>query len=255
MAQEDAATTIESALDNLSAIQNGQDPREDQGVSSPTDITSSPTDPTSSTRTLTGVTDDPLTRVRNELDRLFAGHRMPDGLDRDDLHCYVADWKRRRGLASYNRRVEPDVYGNHVRSKYIEDVDGEYAIGIAKRLLDNGGDWQRTVAHELAHVTMHATYGSSQEHNDHWRQEARRLGVENPSSTTDTDEACRVDRPYKYGCPSGCWTSGKLRRSKKIQHPGRRCCSECGDRCVSWEAGDERPSEPGRCAVDCSDLQ
>jgi predicted SprT family Zn-dependent metalloprotease len=228
MANETNST--EQALSNLQAIKSGDDPR---------DTASHPTK---------------LSKVEAEVDRLFEQHEMPDELERSDVHCYIAEWKHKIGNAKYHRYIEPGHYGKKVTG--AEHSTGDFALGIAERAFDSNDAWLDTVRHELAHITAFVDsrwggYGNSPGHGTGWKIEAERLGA-NPERTGRIAPENRVDYSYFVGCPRGCMKSGKHKRSKRIKQPGRYRCPKCDSYCVSWEAGDERPTNEGTCAVDLS---
>jgi predicted SprT family Zn-dependent metalloprotease len=214
-------SVTEQALDNLDQIKNGTDPRSEQ------------------TRVET---------VQAEVDRLFDAHDMPDGLTRQQVHCYVADWQRKIGNCKYNRRVESREYGQRVTG--LERKQDHYAIGVATRAFDADDTWIDTVRHELAHATAYVKNGyRSAKHGTLWQSEARRLGAD-PTRTDRVAPENRVEDDYFIGCPDGCFRNGKQVRSKRIKHPNRYRCPKCECKCVSWERGDTRPNEGGTCAVE-----
>lgn len=237
---EQTTGSIDQALQNLTAINQGK------SVTTPAQQTSN------------------VDKVRAEVRRLLDQHatdleiasQMMDVVG-DRIHVFVADWKRKVGHARYNVRVERDTFGAKVPWSDMPNVTGEYGLGIAERAFDDDArdehgrpKWKDTVAHELAHIEAYERYGASQGHNDRWTEIAEMLGAD-PTRTSDMPHQ---EKPYQFGCPAGCWSSGKWRRSQNVQRPHRKRCARCGETCVSWETGDERPTEPGTCAVDCSDL-
>lgn len=220
---------IAQACSNLQQIKNGQDPRSD---------------------TMNAY----LRDAQREMDRLFEQHEMPRKLTRSDVSVYVTRWQGKIGNCKYNQYIEPDAYGKRVSSTVKESRNGHYAIGIAKRAFESGDKWADTVAHELAHVTAYIKNNYiSPGHGSLWQSEARRLGAD-ASRTGSVDPDAGEPDPYYLACPECESSCGKQRRSKRIQQPYRYSCSVCGTKCVSYERGDEMPSDPGTCAVDCSDL-
>jgi len=220
---------IAQACNNLQQIKNGGDPR----ASTP---------------------DSDLDRAVAEMDRLFEEHEIPDCIRREYVHVYVADWQSKIGNCKYNKRIESDEYGKRVPGSALQYETNHYAIGVAKRAFDSKDTWKDTVAHELAHATAYVKNDNeSPGHGTLWQCEADRLGAD-PTRTDRVSVENQITSPYYIGCPSCGKSWGRKRRSKTIKRPGRYSCSSCGTSCVSYEQGDEMPSEPGTCAVDCSDL-
>lgn len=201
------------ALENLSAIKNGDDPRQSTGEDA-------------QSRTC-------VDKVQDELDRLFEEHEMPDELDRSDVNGYVANWTGKIGNCKYNTRIESKEHGKRISGR--ESVTGEYAVGIAKRAFDSKDTWLDTVAHELAHVTAYVKNGhSSPGHGILWQQEAERLGAD-PSRTDRISEENRVEPNYIVECP-GCGNKWeRQRKSKTVKHPGRYRCGDCDTNLESRE--------------------
>jgi SprT-like family. len=170
------------------------------------------------------------------------------------VHVYVANWKRKLGNCKYGRRIEPDEYGQRLPNNALTHAHGHYAIGVAQRTFEDGDTWDDTLRHELAHATAYVKNGMmSCGHGGLWQQEAKRLGTD-PTRTGHVQEKNVPD--YYLGCTRCGMTWDRHSRSKTIQYPDRYRCGKCGDsRLVSWEQGDEMPTEPGTCAVDCEDLQ
>lgn len=182
---------------------------------------------------------DDIDRVRAEVDALYdeAPSWVAETLPRENLHCHMAPrFKRLHGQCQYNKKTpNADV-----------SFDGHHVIRIAPGIMNEEHDWQDTVRHEVAHALAYAKWGESQKHNSNWKQVCREIGAE-PTRCADSSH---TERPYRFACVNGCWETGKLKRSKKIKRPWSRFCNECGEACVSWDAGDEKPQEPGTCAVE-----
>lgn len=202
----------EQALNNLQQIKEGSDPRDE---------------PTKSR----------VERVQDEVSRLMDEYEMPRGLERYQIHCYVAEWQRRIGQANYNQYVEPREYGQRVTGR--SHSDEHYGIGIATRAFDSDDTWLDTVAHELAHITAYVRPEgggryTSDGHGDLWQAEAERLGAD-PTRTDRVAPENRVDHNYVVSCTqcSARWT--RLRRSKLVKHPNRYSCGNCGGDLKSWE--------------------
>jgi len=244
--QTDAA--VEQALDNLEQIKAGADPRSQSRFGSQDTAMGSDPDSDSNGQ---------LDAVKSLVDELFESDAydeiIPDSLKRSDISVYVADWQRKIGNCKYGTRIEPDEYGQRVPHSARTRSNGSYAIGVAQRAFDESETWRDTVRHECAHVTAYVEHGGSQGHNHIWKHHAEALGAD-PTRTDRVDPENRVDTPYFIGCPDCETQFGKLRRSQRIQHPGRYVCGRCGTNCVSWARGDPQPDDPGTCAVDCSDL-
>lgn len=218
-------SAVSSGIENLQQIKNGDDPRVGQ------------------TR---------VEKVQSEVDRLFEVHEMPDRLERDDVSCYVADWKRKIGNAKYDQHVPEREHGQRISGR--QNQSGHFALGIAKRAFDSDDTWIDTVAHELAHIVAYVKdeyggYGNSPGHGTGWKIEAARLGAD-PTRTDRVSPENQVEANYFIGCPNGCFRNGKQVRSKRVKHPDRYWCPQCESMCVSWEQDDERPSDGGTCAVE-----
>jgi predicted SprT family Zn-dependent metalloprotease len=187
-------------------------------------------------------TPDALMVAEREVERLYHNHSMP--IPQHDVHVGVARWERKNGLCCYHTALEEQRFGKRVTGKV--ECDGEHSIIINPRVLEDSGReaFNDTVRHEMAHVCSWEADGYSG-HGGPWTKWAKRLGAD-PSSCHS-----KKNRDYDYylACPSGCFKSGYHRRSKRIKNPQTRVCSHCGDNCVSYEAGDTRPTTPGHCAV------
>lgn len=219
--------TVTRALENLSAIKSGDDPR-------------THVDADTNEQTM-------VEKVQSEVDRVFEEHDMK-GMSRHDIHCYVADWQGKLGNCKYNTVIESDRYGKRLPSSAIEyGRSGQHSVGVAIRRMESDAEkWKDTVRHEVAHALTRHMHGADQGHNENWKAIAERIGAD-PTRTSSHDN---TDYNYFVGCSSGCTKIGRQRRSKMVKHPYRYRCRECGENVSSWESGDERPGEPGTCAVD-----
>jgi predicted SprT family Zn-dependent metalloprotease len=228
--------TIDAALSNLNDIKRGNDPRtsNDGGNEMP--------EPAG-----------PLSAARQEVDRLYREHDLQEILPRACLHVAIARWEGRNGNCKYNTKLDESRFGKRVTD--ATNARGSHSIITNARMWDqsNTEGFYDTVRHELAHAIAYADYGESQKHNSNWKEWARRLGAD-PASCHNKHE---TKGDYMYGCPNGCWTSDKKRRSKKIKKPWQgpkrhstRFCKQCDATPVSWDRGKERPEEPGTVDID-----
>jgi len=187
-------------------------------------------------------TKDALQQARDEVTRLYHNHSMP--MQRGDVHVGVARWERRNGHCRYNTALEERRFNKRVTGAI--ECDGEHTVLINSKILEDSGvaSFNDTVRHEVAHVCSWEADEYSG-HGEPWKRWARKLGAD-PSACHS-----KKNREYSYylGCPEGCFTNGYHRRSKRIQNPHTRVCAQCGATCVSYEAGDRRPTKPGTCAV------
>ena len=185
---------------------------------------------------------DALKQAEDELARLYHLHDMP--LPQHDVHVGVARWERKNGLCKYNTALNERRFGKRVTGAV--KCEGEHSILINPKILEDRGrePFNDTVRHEVAHVCSWEADGYSG-HGTPWKQWAKRLGAD-PQSCHN-----KKNREYDYflACPDGCFRKGYHRRSKRIKNPHTRYCSYCGVTCVSYEAGDSRPTTPGHCAV------
>lgn len=212
MATQNNSSTSE-ALANLEQIKQGEDPRQGAGGGE---------------QSLTKVE-----KVQAELDRLFEEHEMPDELSREDVHGYVADWKRKIGNAKYDTYIEPKRYGKRITGR--EYAYREYAVGVAVRSFDAKDTWKDTVAHELAHVTAYIENGhESAGHGSLWKMEAERLDAD-PSRTDRVAPENRVDPNYIIECQDCGYTWDRQRKSKIVKYPERYNCGDCGGNLESRE--------------------
>lgn len=253
---------VSQALENLDAIKNGEDPIDSSESVAVTETTPDAPAGAECVHAVEGSGNDALDDLRRIISETFDSNPwLTDHLDPDQIHAAVADWPRRRGQAKYDQRPTEHVFGERVPGSKIVSDTGEYTVLIASDIYEKDLEWEDTAVHEIAHCVAHAMYdeypkrtrnGTSNgdplaSHGPKWKQLAKRLGA-NPSSCGPRENEDR--KPYTYACPNGCWTSGKVRRSKKVQRPWLKYCTHCGAHCVSYDAGDERPSEPGTCAVE-----
>ena len=185
---------------------------------------------------------DALKQAEDEVTRLYHNYDMP--LPQHDLHVGVARWDRKNGLCKYHTALDKKRFSKRVTGAV--KCEGEHSIIINPQILEDSGReaFYDTVRHEVAHVCSWEADGYSG-HGTPWKKWARRLGAD-PSRCH-----AKKNREYDYylACPNGCWEKGYHQRSKKIKTPLGYHCSECGDSCVSYEAGDIRPTTPGHCAV------
>lgn len=192
-----------------------------------------------------------LGEARRELTRLYNQFgELATILPKRKVHIGVARWKSKNGHCRYNTRLTRYTFGERVTG--YEESRGHHTLVINERIYEQGNteDFKRIVQHELAHALCYAQHGSSQKHNENWKQMAERLGVEDPSSCSN---AKTTDKPYTYGCVNGCWSSGKSRRSKKVKRPwsNGRYCKQCGETPASCDSHkDVTNCEPGEVAVD-----
>lgn len=251
---------LSQALNNLEAIKNGDDPTESSEAAAASVSTADAVNTAASVPSDSG--NDALDAARRVVHEAFAENEwLSDHLSVDDITVAVADWPRRRGQAKYNQRATEHVFGQRVPKSKIESVTGEYTVLMATGIYENEMGWRDTVLHEVAHCVAHAKHdvypkrvrnGTSNghelaSHGPVWKKLARKIGAE-PSSCAPRKNEDR--KPYRFACVNGCWNSGKVRRSKKVQKPWTRHCKQCGADCVSYDAGDEMPDEAGTCAVE-----
>ena len=237
-----SAEDVNQALSNLSAIKDGKDPRATEDTST--------TSETVNTRD--AATRSEAEKIVNDMkyEVMCALEEYPElqeHISLDQLSFYVAGWKRRRGLCSYNKRVPRNEFGARVTGAEFDYESGHHAIGIAKRIYEDENDWEGTVRHELVHAVLYEKHGESQEHNENFKQMNRRIG-----GSADASHE-RENYEYAISCPNGCFTTGKMRRSKKVQRPWTRRCKHCGSTCVSHDYEAAVPDEEGVCAVESID--
>jgi predicted SprT family Zn-dependent metalloprotease len=179
-----------------------------------------------------------IEKVRAEVDAAYdeGPSWMHEVLPRDTVHEFLAPrFKSKHGQCQYNRR----------KPNSNVSATGHHVIRIAPSIITSEHDWRDTVRHELAHALAYERWGSSQGHNTNWKSVCREIGAEPTRCASKHHTA----RPYRFACPNGCWEVGKLKRSKKIKYPWERFCKHCGEACVSWDADDAMPEEPGVCEV------
>lgn len=228
--------TIDAMLDNLKRAKG--EASDDSGAAAQT------VDNDSSL----GRPDDALELARQETDRLYQEHGLNEWLDRSRLHVAVARWERKNGVCKYSRRLDgTSRFGKRMSS--LPRAPGQHVVVVNERIVTESNDkdaFVDTVRHEVAHAIAYAKYNGSQDHNARWKRIASELGAD--------PKAChnKKDDNYKYyiACPECEWTSGKVRRSKKVKKPFTRVCSRCKTNCVSYDAGEPIPEEPGTVAVE-----
>lgn len=233
-----SAEDVTQALQNLTAIKDGHDPRsmEDDSPSAKAVNTED---------VARSAAEKMVADMKYEV--MCALEEYPDlkeHISLEQLTFYVAGWKKRRGLCTYNARATRDEFGEKVDKSTFDRHNGSHAIGMAKRIYEDDNNWEGTVRHELAHAALYEKYGEGQEHNTEFKRLNRRIdGSEGAKHQRD-------DYNYAISCPNGCFTTGKMRRSKKVQRPWERRCKHCGSTCVSHDYGDKVPNEQGTCAVE-----
>jgi len=163
-------------------------------------------------------------------------------LDGDQLNVDIADFKRKHGECRYNG-TEPNG----------PCVEGQYCIRIARALLEGKADLENTTLHELAHAESHERYGYEYDskgnmihHGDSFKSICRE--VEIPPERC-ANEMHTEHYEYYVACPKCGWENGKFRMCTSVRNEGR-ICSECRTKIVSYDAGKERPEEPGTTDVD-----
>lgn len=222
---------IETALDNLSAIKNGDDPRaSDEPDPSPSDE---------------GTESDWLTVMRAEIDRLYDEHGLSAHLPRDNLHAIVANWQSRNGVCKYNNRP-PSGKSRFGKRASMDRAHGHHVIGVATNLEDRQ-DVIDVVRHEVAHAIAYAKHGSNQNHNHNWKQIALQLGAD-PSSQHSRDR--EKDANYYLGCTECGKEYPRQRICKSLKKPVGYACGECGSMLCSYDAGKEMPDAPGTVDID-----
>jgi predicted SprT family Zn-dependent metalloprotease len=247
--------TIEQALSNLDKIKNDEEIEQGSNHSGTAVNTDSAATGTA-TKSFEGTGSEALDAAIEVVNEAFKECGFLSYLlDRSEVTVAVADWPSRRGLCKYNQKATEQFFGERVPSSKINSCTGHYTIFMAKGIYENNMKWKDTLLHELAHCAAHRNYdqypkrngsGKFSAHGSVWKNAAVEIGAE-PRSCAPRDNEDR--KPYRFACTNGCWVSSKTRRSKKIQRPWTRVCNQCGDKCTSYDAGDERPEEPV-CAVE-----
>lgn len=238
---------VSAALNNLDAIKNGEDPRdepdESAAVQQSNDAPQPSMDPLDA--------DDPLTAARRECDRLWDEKDLDKHMDRTKLHVGITRWKSKNGQCRYGIRLTEHYFGRRVTSTGYEEADGNHVVLINEKIWE-GGKYEEfidTVRHEVAHAIAYAMHGTSQKHNHHWKALAAKLGAD-PKSCHNKHEK---EGDYLYACPNGCWETIKTRRSKKIKRPWSRgrYCKTCDATPVACDrGGDPTELEPGEVQVE-----
>jgi len=171
-------------------------------------------------------------RVREEIESCYteAPDTIQEIIQLDQIHVSInGSFKRVHGKCKYNQNKNGE-YRKH-----------EYHIQIAKNCILNNANWRDTVRHEFAHAIAYEKHGTSQKHNENWKQICRMINAE----PTRCASQKHTEPSYQYACPNECWTSGKHKRSKKIQKPWRKICAQCNEQCVSFDTGEPVPDTPG----------
>lgn len=231
---------VGTALRNLQAIKNDEDPRS-------TAEDSSSAQPSNTRRA--GATDDVIVQaVEEELRRTLDEHSfLRDHIGMDDLQVFIAGWKSRRGYCWYNKRPTARSFEGQISRNDFPFESGIHAIGIARGIYRDEKGWRGTVRHELAHAYLYEKHGSNQKHNAKFKRLNQRIGG------TSGGKAPCTDFDYGVACPNGCFETGYHKRSKVVQRPFSRLCSTCEEKPVSFDWGDRPPEEPGTCAVESID--
>lgn len=223
---------IEAALQNLEVIKSGDDPRaNDETEPSPSDEHES---------------DDWLTVMQNEIDRLYDEHDLSTHLARDHLHAIVADWQSRNGVCKYCKKPPGDRRRFGKRSS-MQSAIGHHVVGVATNI-EERQDVIDTTRHEVAHAIAYAKYGSSQEHNHNWKALASKLGAD-PSSTQAHNRD--KDANYYLGCPECGKEYARQRICKSLKKPMFYGCGDCDNTgLVSYDADKDMPDESGTVDID-----
>jgi len=226
-----------AALQNLSAIKQGKDPRSSKGRPQHDDSNSP---------------DDSLTLVEREVDRLFEEEIDINGIQRNQVTCGVARWDGRNGVCKYNTDLGSKRRFNK-RITQTHGAIGNHIVVINEKIFEQGNrdEFIDTIRHEVAHAVCYEQHGSSQGHNATWKAMASKLGAD-PSSTHHKRD--RSDE-YEYfiSCPNpDCdMKAGKTKRSKTIKKPFNRKCTNCGEvSLASHDAHKPVPTENGTVDVD-----
>lgn len=250
---------IDTMLDNLSAIKNGDDPRSsEKRPDAEAQAVTSQSPPTAVNRL---GSNDALEVIEAEVDRLYAQFdNLSDDLPRGDLTCGVARWDGRNGYCKYNSRLTKRRFNKKVTQ--TKNVTGNVLIVVNEKILEQGNRdaFIDTVRHELAHAVCFAKYEkypSRKKSDDYdpyykghgkaWKKMAAHFGADTSSCHNKRDRSNEYD--YYLGCPN-CGTEwGKTKRSKVIKQPFNRVCP-CGHSPLcSYDSGDDMPEE-GTVAVE-----
>lgn len=231
---------VNQMLSNLEAIKDGQDPRASESESTSAQPVNTETTPVTH--------ESVVEKAQAELEATFEKYPfLTDHLQPEQCHVYVANWKRRRGLCSYNKIAPAKEFGKRVTKDEFSYKSGNFAIGVARRIIEDDHDWDGTIRHEITHAYLYEKHGESQKHNQKFKNLNQRL---NGSSKAKHK---RKDYNYSLSCPNGCFSNGFMRRSKKIQKPWTRSCLTCESSCVSHDYDEPVPDEPGVCTVESID--
>jgi predicted SprT family Zn-dependent metalloprotease len=191
------------------------------------------------------MTSEALQEAREEVDACY--RQFPDlaTVPRSCVHVGIARWRRKNGTCYYNKRpTRNEIWNKRVTG--LERTDSEHTVVVNARVYeqDNLHGFVDTVRHELAHAWTYGRLGHSDGHGSEWKEIARKIGAD-PSSCHNKKD---TDGKYVYGCPECLWWKNYHRRSKKIKHPGRYVCKECGTKMAS--AYQPSGLEAGVCNVD-----
>lgn len=246
----DDRDTVNTALQNLEQIQQGEDPRSQEP-----ETTDSVTVSQEQEQTLdeldTDDYDDRLRLAEAEVGRLYAKHDLNEHLSIEKLHVCVAEWKSRHGVCKYNKRLGGDKrFGRRMTS--LPRKSGHHVIGINATIEDDD-DFVDTVRHELAHAIVYAKYGSSQKHNHNWKAMARRLGADDSArhNRAHSDDDEKYD--YYVFCVDCGAENGRTRRSKTVKQPFNYNCGSCGGDLSSYDSGSGKPDQGNVVAVESLD--
>jgi predicted SprT family Zn-dependent metalloprotease len=213
---------VDAALDNLQAIQRGEDPR---SRSTPDE-------------------NDALTVAREEVDRLFDEHASElSEISRDQIDVIVARWDGRNGVCKYNETVSKHRFGKRMTS---QSKRRNHVVGVNEKIFEQGNrdGFIDTVRHELAHAAVYEEYGGGVSHGVPWQHKARALGAD-PSSTHHRRDRSDEYQYYIY-CPECGASGGRTKRCKIIKQPFNRMCGKCEAHPMSsYEAGQDPPEEKG----------
>lgn len=250
---------INTMLDNLAAIKDGEDPRENDHPDEEASVASAPSHHQKTLERLES--DDGLELMKGEVDRLYDEYPgIADAMPRQKVWCGVSRNDGRNGVCKYGKRLTKRRFNKQITQ--TERKSGHVVIVVNEKILKQGNrdDFLDTVRHELAHAIcygMHDKYPSRQKHHDYdpyykghgeaWKQMAAKLGADPSSCHSKRDRSNEYN--YMLGCPNCGNEWGKTKRSKVIKQPFNRKC-QCGQSPLcSYDVGDEMP-EPGVVAVE-----
>lgn len=202
----------------------------------------------SEVNTRAGTDADILQSCRGEAEAVFEEYPfLSEHISLTQFEFYVADWKRKRGNIRYKKVPKQKSFGQRINSSGFESVDGNFAVGLARRVYEEGNNWEGTIRHEIAHGYLYEKHGETMGHGDEFKEVNRWI-----EGSWKVDEN-PGDYHYALSCPDGCFVNGYYRRSKKIQEPWYYHCTECGAMCVSHDYEDGVPEEGGYCLVESID--